>query len=200
MDQQKEFGSFRNKIDRKHVTEHVDFDNLVNPFNFYNLLQDEKLNVWLRQKGLFPKTIKCRKCDGAECKVMKRKKDISGESFRCKNNNNHEASVCRNSFFDSAKYTTQDIMAYLYEFILGSTMKRASYVCGVSYGRTSVEYNNFIREIFIEYVWKVQKTIKFRGIIEIDESLFGRKVKNNRGKDKNPKVWVFGKKLFTFSI
>ena len=46
---------------------------------------------------------------------------------------------------------------------------------------TAVDWASFVRDICVEYyVQKIEKT-KFNGAVEIDESLFGRKVKHNVG-------------------
>ena len=190
--EKKVLGAFRNKHNRSNVAKSIEFEDLINPYNFYNLMQDEDLNDWMRDKRLLSKGRMCEKCDGWGS-PKKRARNISGETFRCKKNNNHEFGIRKYSFFDNAKYSTQDILAYILELLLGSTMKRAAYVCGITYGKTSVDYNKSIREIFMQYVSNIQYTTKFSGTIEIDESLFGRKVKDHRGGDRNPKVWVFGK-------
>ena len=36
------------------------------------------------------------------------------------------------------------------------------------------------------------ETLKFKNEVEIDESLFGRKIKYNRGKPSGQKIWIFG--------
>ena len=84
-------------------------------------------------------------------------------------------------------------MTFIREFIHGSTLVKSSLNAAISYGPTPVDYANFIREIFKEYVWKTLPNLKFKGRVESDESVFGRKIKDNKGKKRNPQVWIFGK-------
>ena len=73
------------------------------------------------------------------------------------------------------------------------TLNRCAKNAGISYGGTAVDWANFHREIFKEYIQTVLPNIIFEGDVEIDESLFGRRCKYHRG---NPnvgiKVWIFG--------
>ena len=43
---------------------------------------------------------------------------------------------------------------------------------------TSVTWAQYIRDLFVQWVWEdvILAEIKFDGIVEIDESLFGRKI------------------------
>ena len=44
----------------------------------------------------------------------------------------------------------------------------------------------------MEYVHKTYENLKFSSDVEIDESLFGRKIKYNKGRPGGTKIWIFG--------
>ena len=46
--------------------------------------------------------------------------------------------------------------------------------------------------IFSQYVFDIYKTLKFTGEVEIDESLFGLKIKYNKGQPRGKRIWIFG--------
>ncbi|KAK3107606.1 hypothetical protein FSP39_018210 [Pinctada imbricata] len=63
----------------------------------------------------------------------------------------------------------------------------------MTYKSTAVNWASFVRELFKEYFHRHIRCRKLSGEIEIDESLFGRRVKHNRGNpNKGVKIWVFG--------
>ena len=62
----------------------------------------------------------------------------------------------------------------------------------MEYYHTSVNWASYVREIFCEFVFSTYKDIVFDGDVEIDESLFGRKVKYNRGNPTGTRIWIFG--------
>jgi len=45
---------------------------------------------------------------------------------------------------------------------------------------------------YVEYYLSDINDVKFSGIVEIEESLFGRKLKYNKGNSRGMKVWIFG--------
>ena len=51
----------------------------------------------------------------------------------------------------------------------------------MNYSSTSVDWANFVREPFKLWVMEHMMTMKFSGIVEIDESKFGRRMKYHRG-------------------
>jgi transposase-like protein len=56
-----------------------------------------------------------------------------------------------------------------------------------------VDWTNFVRELFKDYVSRHMIHMKLRGKVEIDESLFGRRRKYNRGRVvSKSSVWVLG--------
>ena len=71
-------------------------------------------------------------------------------------------------------------------------MKQCALSTGMDYKTTAVNWASYIREMFMEYVYKNYQTLKFDTEVEIDESLFGRKIKYNRGRPTGQKIWIFG--------
>ena len=88
----------------------------------------------------------------------------------------------------------QDILEFMRTFIEGQSLLRCSQYSGLSYKNTSVDWANFIRDLFRIYVFEqiIESQDKLSGIVEIDESLFGRKCKYQRGNRSGVKVWIFG--------
>ena len=148
--------------------------------------------TWLRNNELLASSLHCDKCEEA-CTINKRTGQPNRQSFRCKKNKNCEFSIKKGSFFELTKYSLHDIMIFIRYYIHGMNMLKCCLYSGVTYGPTSVEYCVFIREIFQEYVYRMLQTEKLSGVIEIDESAFGRKIKYSKGKKRNCQVWIFGK-------
>ena len=60
---------------------------------------------------------------------------------------------------------------------------------------TGVQWAAWIRDLFVQWVWEdvISQQLKFDGIVEIDESLFGRKIKYHRGDPRGQqRIWVVG--------
>ena len=56
-----------------------------------------------------------------------------------------------------------------------------------------MEWASFIRELFKENFHQNIKNLVMSGEIEIDESLFGRKIKYHRGNHRpGLRIWIFG--------
>ena len=188
----RKFGSFFNRVEGEEQLQKLTFKMLVNPFNLYPLMLSGIFFTWLRNSKLLMDNPKCNICN-EECSIYKRLRNIDGASFRCKTHKNKEISIRKHSFFESTKYSIQDIMTYIVEYLLDSNMKKAALRAGITYGHTTCDYSSKIREIFMQYVWDVLKHTKLSGTVELDESQFGRKRKNNRGAEKGHKIWIFGK-------
>ena len=82
---------------------------------------------------------------------------------------------------------------FIKSYLEGNTLRQCATCAGISYGSSAVECGVSVRDLFKDHFRRnvVQETLS--GDIEIDESLFGRRVKYHRG---NPnvgmKVWIFG--------
>ena len=61
-------------------------------------------------------------------------------------------------------------------------MKQCALATGMDFKSTAVNWASYTRVIFVEYVYKTYQTLKFDAEVEIDESLFRRKNKYNRGR------------------
>ena len=61
----------------------------------------------------------------------------------------------------------------------------------MDYRHTAVNWASYVREMFCEFTFNIYNMATFEGDIEIDESLFGRKVKYNKGQSKGHRIWIF---------
>ena len=62
---------------------------------------------------------------------------------------------------------------------------------GMDYKSTCTDWANFLRDIIKVWYIKYSANIEFDGIVEIDESLFGSRIKYHRGDPKvGLRVWV----------
>ena len=79
--------------------------------------------------------------------------------------------------------------------MLGHSLRLCATESGLNYKKTSVEGAKSVRQIIMQLVYDyiLQAPLKFHGTVEIDESLFGRKVKAHRGDpNKGKRVWIVG--------
>ena len=87
----------------------------------------------------------------------------------------------------------QDIMIFNKSYLDKITLRQCSVFVGISYKSTAVNWGSLVRELFKEHFHENIKGKTISGEIEIDESLFGRKIKYHRG---NPRpglcIWIFG--------
>lgn len=193
LSKQKSGGSFR---ERKNDVIQIKIADFSSPWNFFNLfLQDDDIVFeWLRNNGLLASTIKCPKCtDMVLCKIRKRQGKCDGFTFRCENNPSHEFAMRKYSWFERSHLKINDAMNFAKSYIEGHSLKMCATHAGICYNSTAVDWGVMIREIFKEYFYRTVSYMKLSGEVEIDESLFGRRVKYHRG---NPhvgcKIWIFG--------
>ena len=122
--------------------------------------------------------------------ITAREGNIDGFAFCCKKGD--EQSIRKYSFFQGSHYMMQDILVFVVEFLKQQSLKRCAEVAGIDYKKSSIDWANFIRDLFKQYVFKHYSTIKLAGEVEVDKSLFGRKVKYHRGEKVGKDVWVMG--------
>ena len=151
---------------------------------------------WLQQNGLLLQSYDCtgEGC-GGKCNRCKRTGKSEGHTMRCNKNRNHEYSIKTNSVFSGTKVPLRALMVYFRSFLNQDSMRLSASEAGIDYKHTAVDWSNMIRAMFMEYVYVEvhTKLMKLSGTIEIDESLFGRKVKAHRGNPNHGlKVWIVG--------
>ena len=138
----KSLGNFRNM-----KTTGICFEDLTNAFTFFSLLLNTNSFIkWLMDNRLLASDVKCEKCN-ATYSLYKRIKMPDGVAWRCKKNANHEISIRKHSFFSKMKYTMQDVLVFIREMVLGSTLQKSCLNAGVYYGHTAVDYSNQIRYV-----------------------------------------------------
>ena len=76
---------------------------------------------------------------------------------------------------------------FICEYAFKSTLRSICTKTSIYYGNTGVKYAKMIRDLFLQYVKDGYLNFQFEDdiAIEIDESLFGKKVKHNRGNPGN---------------
>ena len=140
--------------------------------------------------------------DQMECKHCKvpmllcTKKDSQLQNiWRCPQNRKHERTILTNSFFSGVQHPIQDYLTFIDILLSKGSLKASATNSGLSYKSAAVDWANFIRKIFHQWVQSniSDNEVKLSGEVEIDESLFGRKVKHNRGDpSKGNKIWIIG--------
>ena len=184
-------GNFR---DKKLNVKEISFSDWQNPWNFYGLFSksDDVVLEWLRDNGLLARTVPCHKCDGSM--FLKSKADRSGgQIFRCRTNRMHQKSMRRFSLFEMMNIEIQDALVFIKSYLDKMTLRQCALFSGTAYGTTAVNWASYIRELFKEHFHRHIRHKRLGGEVEIDESLFGRRVKFHRGNpNKGLKVWIFG--------
>lgn len=104
-----------------------------------------------------------------------------GSIYRSSKNRDHTRASRTYSFFEKSNLLIQDIMLFIKNYLEKCSLSQCARFFGMSYGSTSVNWASFIREIFKDYYYRNLRFKKLHGIIEIEESLFGRRVKFHRG-------------------
>ena len=170
-----------------------------NPWNFYYLFGCDEgvVNDWLQRNGLLPVTLTCETVvNGGKCggfMTLKPSANLEGgKLFRCRNNRDHRKTLKAYSFFEGSNLKIRDIMVFMKSYLDKCTLLQCSKFVGIAYGSTGVHWGSFMRNIS-GTLCQDNKNLKLQGEIEIDESLFGRRVKFHRGNpNKGMKVWIFG--------
>ena len=62
-----------------------------------------------------------------------------------------------------------DILRFVVAYAEGLSLKQCSVKSGFAYGSSAVDWASHCRDLFVQ-------PTKFSGIVEVDESLFGRRV------------------------
>lgn len=169
---------------RKKNIEDIHLEHLSNPWNVFTVLTSPQpdLNKWMRSRGLLTKNMQCDRtgCHYAPCNLNKRDRNIDGETWRCRKG--HELGIRYGSMFHKGKLFLQDILVFIFGYLDQCTLLKLSRRTGFNYKTTCVKWASKMRDIMMAWVVEKMATMRFSGIVEIDESLFGRRVKYHRGK------------------
>ena len=142
---------------------------------------------WQMTFGLLKDHVTCKSCNRA-CNLQKKSDRINGMIWCCTSCASKPTQSVRNcSFFSNSHLHLEVILIFIYTYMTGLSFKYCSTVSGMHYKNTALDCGNFVRDIMVEFVYRIVMKTKFSGIVEIAESLFNRKIKYHRGR-----VWVFG--------
>jgi hypothetical protein len=120
-------------------------------------------------------------------RLNKRKRHVDDNTWRCAK---HEKSIRTYSFYEKTRFAIPDCMQFTKNYLMKTTLLQASINAGINYKSTAVEWAKRHRQLFKEWVWEVvlDAPLQFQGVVEIDESMFGRRTKHNRGNSTGMKV------------
>jgi hypothetical protein len=170
---------------------HTAFCDLVNPYNRYSLLMSDRpiFIEWLQETGLLCESMHCLRCSNP-CKMTAPSNTIDGYSWRCRNR--HETSIRHKSVFSGSHMHLEDVFNFVLSYAEGHSLKHSAFVSSMDYGSSAVEWAKIVRRMYVHYYFDVVERYVMRGCVEIDESLFGRRVKHHRGEPRGTRVWIVG--------
>ena len=99
------------------------------------------------------------------------------------------------SYFDPFGLPLADVINFIKQYLDGHTLRKAATLTNINYGSTAVDWASYTRDIFMQYVYDevICARMMLSGVVEVDESLFGKRCKYHRGKPKTGiKVWIVG--------
>jgi len=77
-------------------------------------------------------------------------------------------------------------------YLEGHSLHKSATFTNMNYKGTVVNWASYIREMFCQFVYDEYEMLHFDDDVEIDESLFGRNIKYNRGNPTGHRIWIFG--------
>lgn len=154
---------------------------LSNVFNFATVLDlaPNHFYSWLIKEKLFPAAIPCH-C-GCPMHPQSRSMNNDGFIWRCTGPGRHIRTIRSKSIFEDSKLNVADLFLFLCRFAQGAPIALISKACGVAYNTTGLRWACKLRVEILGswYVNNIRNNLDFKlqGVIEIDESLFGRRIK-----------------------
>ncbi|CAC5410030.1 unnamed protein product [Mytilus coruscus] len=147
---------------------------------------------YLRGVGLLVVKRICSICN-IEMSKIKRKDISDGEFFRCTECMT-KISIRKDSIFENSRLQLKHLMMIVYFFGIDLQIYECGKLIHSLSHTTVIEWFSILRgicsKVLIDMPWKLRRDIS-GNVIEIDESLFGKKRKYHRGTG-NQNVWVFG--------
>ena len=173
------------------------FESFRNPWIFYKffLLSYIAIIPWLQDANLLIREYTCHTCLKG-CVVNFRECALDKFSIRCKSKN-HEFTVRLHYFFGNFRFSIQDVFVFVHSYLDGMTLKSSAMKSSVNYSNSAPKWARFGRQVMMQRIHEEYFTGKFQfggpgEILEMDEAVFGRKVKHSRGDPRGSSVWIFG--------
>eukprot|EP00057_Strongylocentrotus_purpuratus_P023867 XP_011678341.1 PREDICTED: uncharacterized protein LOC105445032 [Strongylocentrotus purpuratus] len=145
----------------------------------------------MMKQGLLSDKKVCLHCQ-KECRLVERKGKHHSFRWRCRKNDIHkdvEFSITENSSSWCSHFAFQDVKEFIRDLLLKNSLRCMSTQAGFDYKKTAVDWANFVRDLVRLFV--KEAPIKLSGEVEVDESLFGRRCKYDKGNPNiGTKVWV----------
>lgn len=144
----------------------------------------------MQSQQLIATTCACSVC-GNVMTTQANKNRLNGFILRCRCSNN--VSVRINSFFSKSHFLQADIMVFINSYVAQElSLIDCANLTGMNYSSTAIDWGSYRREIFKEYFHRDVSNMVFKGEVEVDEAMFGRRRKHHRGEVKGMRVWVVG--------
>ena len=90
----------------------------------------------------------------------------------------------------------REVLVFIREWLLHSSLHRCSIEAGMDCNNTSIDWANFMTDLCHKFVHDLTVYYGgeeiFRGEVEIDEGLFGRKCKFHCGDPRGQRIWILG--------
>ena len=87
-----------------------------------------------------------------------------------------------------------DVLTFIMNLLDGHLLIRSAQKTAIAYA-TACTWAQYVRDIFIQWVWEeiIHPDYQLSGVVEIDERLFGRRIKYHKGNPRSSaKVWIVG--------
>ena len=179
----------------------ISIEDLDNEFNlFIAMLAPKRLFVeWLQTVNLLAYTMDCPRC-GANCTLQSKLCKIDGCTWRCTGEGRHAISVRKYSLFSGSHLYAPDVLNFIVKYGEGNLLWKCAHSSGLTYHSIAGLWAKEIREtVLSNWVLSFLDTVAefdqfgLYGEVEIDESVFGRRVKYFVG---NPfpglTIWILG--------
>lgn len=170
------------------------FADLENPWNFFRLFMstETEVNDWCRRNGLLVSQLPCtskkqRTAEFRRGKVWRHHgiKGVSLPNWRRDTTLQEEPEPSKGhegELFLWGLYTDHSRLHALHQMLPGQAVSSSVLqIVGIAYGSTAVNWGSFVREVFKEHFHRNTRMKKLSGIVELDESLFGKRTKYHRG-------------------
>lgn len=157
---------------------------LGNPWTYYALFSQENPKnsvLWLARQQLIADKPNCQ---NKKCKLKAKNLQLKSDKldqyvWRC--TKNHITAIRKWSFFQKSHYFIPDLLTFLLGYLEGLSLKSLCQKTGFSYKNSALKWAKRVRYPMMKWVQDYMMNVTFRGVVEIDESLFGRKTKYHKG-------------------